>query len=185
MSLLSAPTSEIDYPGSGFSLRQWEENDASTLVKISHDKDIRQFTSVPVFEADKQAKQWIAERIHETTIGLSLYLGIVPDDQTMPVGSVNVLKVDELNQKAELGYWLQKSARGKGWASEALRELATWCVRSAGLIRVELFISCDNNASQRVAERAGFTFEGLLRSYRLYESRRLDLMVFSLIDSDV
>jgi RimJ/RimL family protein N-acetyltransferase len=43
----------------------------------------------------------------------------------------------------------------------------------------------ENDASQRVAERAGFTREGVLRSYREQKGRRYDHAVFSLLRSEL
>ena len=46
----------------------------------------------------------------------------------------------------------------------ALQALSRWAIEELGLGRVELVTDPDNIASQRVAEKAGFTREGVLRS---------------------
>ncbi|MFF3177769.1 GNAT family N-acetyltransferase [Streptomyces sp. NPDC057900] len=73
---------------------------------------------------------------------------------------------------AEIGFDLTEQARGQGYATEALGELAAWTLRQSGLSTVVATTTEDNVTSQRVMERAGFELqperdqEGLL-VYRL------------------
>ena len=68
--------------------------------------------------------------------------------------------------RVEFGYWLAPEARGRGIATRALRLIAGWSL-AGGYIRLELFTHPDNIPSGRVAERAGFTREGLRRAWDL------------------
>jgi RimJ/RimL family protein N-acetyltransferase len=58
-------------------------------------------------------------------------------------------------------------------------------VRDLGLQRLELMTDVDNVVSQGVAQRAGFTREGLLRSYETHGCGRIDVVMFSLVPSDL
>jgi RimJ/RimL family protein N-acetyltransferase len=62
----------------------------------------------------------------------------------------------------EIGYWTAPWARGRGHAAEAARALADWAL-AHGAFRVHLYTDVANTASQRVAERAGFVREGVVR----------------------
>jgi RimJ/RimL family protein N-acetyltransferase len=66
-----------------------------------------------------------------------------------------------------------------------VRLLAPWALRELRLARVALHTTPDNKASQRVAERAGFTREGVLRSFEEHDGRRVDVVVFSLLPADL
>ena len=74
---------------------------------------------------------------------------------------------------------------GAGSGSRATRLLAEWALTALGLERVELLANPDNEASQRLAERAGFTREGMLRRYRRRHGVREDLVMFSLLAEDL
>jgi [ribosomal protein S5]-alanine N-acetyltransferase len=67
----------------------------------------------------------------------------------------------------------------------ATRLLARWALTDLGLERLELLANPENEASQRLAERAGFTRESLLRRYRRRRGRREDLVMFSLLAEDL
>ena len=58
----------------------------------------------------------------------------------------------------------RRDARGFGLAAEAVDALAIALLLEHGFQRVELRVAPGNTASRRVAEKAGFTYEGLLRN---------------------
>jgi RimJ/RimL family protein N-acetyltransferase len=84
---------------------------------------------------------------------------------------------------AEVGYWLCREARGRGAATTAVRLVAGWAFRELGVGRLNLQTAPENLASQRVAERAGFTREGVLRAWLPTADGRRDSVMFSLLPS--
>jgi ribosomal-protein-serine acetyltransferase len=61
-----------------------------------------------------------------------------------------------------LGYWVRTSCRGQGIAGRAAKLVARFAFEQLGLIRVEIVIATGNRASQRVAEKIGAHYEGIL-----------------------
>jgi [ribosomal protein S5]-alanine N-acetyltransferase len=86
---------------------------------------------------------------------------------------------------AEIHYWTAAWARGQGFAVEAARAVAGWALSQLGFARITLQSDVRNGASRRVAESAGFVFEGVLRNASWTRSGRSDLAVFSLIPGDL
>jgi [ribosomal protein S5]-alanine N-acetyltransferase len=85
----------------------------------------------------------------------------------------------------EVGYWVKREARGRGLATRALRLLARWALEDQRLARVQLAAEPGNLASLRVAEKAGFTREGLLRRYLNIGGERRDGFMFSLLPEEL
>jgi RimJ/RimL family protein N-acetyltransferase len=79
---------------------------------------------------------------------------------------------------------VKADARGRGVASRAVALLARFAFDQLGAARVQLLTESDNVASQRVAEKAGFTREGTLRSFLDFKGRRRDAVMFSLLPGD-
>ena len=81
---------------------------------------------------------------------------------------------------AEVGYWLRADARGNGYTTRAV-ELVTGYAFANGAERVQLRADPENVASCRVAEKAGFTREGVLRSahWNPRLRRRQDWVMYS------
>ena len=80
------------------------------------------------------------------------------------VGSVGLHRTDWTVPKTEVGYWLRSSETGKGFASEGVVALTTWALDALGAMRVELVTDEQNLGSRAVAERCGFTLEGIMRN---------------------
>jgi RimJ/RimL family protein N-acetyltransferase len=84
------------------------------------------------------------------------------------------------------GYWIARESRGRGVATEALTALCRWAVETLGVKRLELLTDLDNQGSQRVAEKAGFQREGILRSsLENRDGTRRDSVIFSLLPAEL
>lgn len=85
----------------------------------------------------------------------------------------------------EIGYWVRASEQGNGYVTEAARLLTEFAARRLNANRVYLTCNAKNTRSAAVAERLGFTREGLLRSDRLTPDGRLrDTLVYGLVPGD-
>lgn len=91
--------------------------------------------------------------------------------------------IDRTDLEAELGYAVSPRARGHGVATAALDALTTWAF-AGGLLRVQLLIAVSNTASSRVAEKCGYTLEGVLRSMHQKNGRREDMQSWSRLADD-
>ena len=79
---------------------------------------------------------------------------------------------------AAIGYWLLPAARGRGLATRAVRLLCEWLVAERGVTTLRLFTDPMNEASQRVAERSGFTRIGLEKGREELDGRSIDRVRF-------
>jgi RimJ/RimL family protein N-acetyltransferase len=117
--------------------------------------------------------------------GRQLELAVTePGDEEAVLGCVSLFDVDAANASAATGYWLAPHGRGRGAATHAVRLLTGWALATLGLARIQLTCAPDNLASQRVAERCGFTREGLLRSHMAFKGGRRDTLVYGLVAED-
>ena len=94
------------------------------------------------------------------------------------VGACGVRHLDAGLLGPDIGYWTAPWGRRRGYAAEAARALADWAF-GHGVARVHLFTDVQNAASQAVAERAGFSREGVVRSCLSYrDGSRADAVLF-------
>jgi RimJ/RimL family protein N-acetyltransferase len=93
---------------------------------------------------------------------------------------------NESRDVAEIGYWLRADARGRGFTTAAVRLIAAWAL-AAGASRLQLRAAVGNDASRRVAEKAGFRLEGVLRSsyWNPRLGRRVDWAMYSLLPGEL
>ncbi|HET6499864.1 MAG TPA: GNAT family protein [Amycolatopsis sp.] len=96
------------------------------------------------------------------------------------VGAVNLM-IDSTARSAEVGYWLDSGFEGRGLATRAVTAVLDQAFGPLGLHRVELRTNPGNQRSRSVAERLGFTQEGLLREAAPFPGERRDEVVFGLL----
>jgi RimJ/RimL family protein N-acetyltransferase len=100
-------------------------------------------------------------------------------------GAVDFKSTDWNNGETEIGYWTHPAFRGRGIMVEAVTAMAHYALTEADLERVVVRVAPGNTASARVAEKAGFTREGVARNAGYIHDGRVDLVIFSLIRSDL
>jgi [ribosomal protein S5]-alanine N-acetyltransferase len=101
------------------------------------------------------------------------------------VGCLWTQRTDWVARSTEVVCAVAADARGFGVAGEAVDGLAFALMCEHDLERVELRVAAGNVAARRVAEKAGFTYEGRLRNAGCVHSGRVDVEVWSLVSADL
>jgi RimJ/RimL family protein N-acetyltransferase len=90
-------------------------------------------------------------------------------------------RIDHSAHEGILGYDLDPTQWGHGYATEAAHALLRFGFETLGLHRVWTYHVADNRRSERVMERLGFTQEGLLRENERMQGRWWDTCVHGLL----
>lgn len=165
-------------------LRPWHRRDVPAVTAACQDPEIPRWTVVPHDYTTRHARDFIGSTAADRAAGRELGLAVVDTGDRL-LGAVGLGSFDWVDLKAEIGYWIAAEARGRGVGTRATRLLSRWALTSLGLERLELLAHPENEASQRLAERAGFTREGTLRRYRRRHGVREDLVMFSLLADEL
>lgn len=111
---------------------------------------------------------------------LPLAITVKAETGRLLAGWVNLL-IDVQARSAEVGYWLDAGFEGRGLVTRAVTAVLDHAFGPLGLHRVELQTTADNARSQRVAQRLGFTQEGVLREAAAFPTERRDVVVHGLL----
>ncbi|HUG53180.1 MAG TPA: GNAT family protein [Vicinamibacteria bacterium] len=125
------------------------------------------------------AREWTASRPAMAAQGREYDFAIV-DVEGRFLGGCGLNQINHAHGFANLGYWVRTGAAGRGIATAAARRLADWAFRNTGLVRLEIVCAAGNERSQRVAERAGATREGLLHDRLLIHGRPHDAVMYGI-----
>jgi ribosomal-protein-serine acetyltransferase len=82
---------------------------------------------------------------------------------------------------ADIGYWLSRDATGRGLMTRAVRAMTTLAFEECGLKRLTIRAEPENEASWRVAERAGYQYEGLLRGVATFDGRVVNHKLYAML----
>jgi RimJ/RimL family protein N-acetyltransferase len=171
-------------PAGALTLRPWAPADAPVLVRAYADPAIRFWNLAALAGPDEAvaaidgwAADWREERrgvwaVADTASGAVL-------------GRVVLRGVSLAYGLAECTYWTLPEARRRGVAATAARAVSRWALTVVGLHRVELQHSVRNEASCRVARRAGFAAEGIRREALLHADGWHDMHLHAVLVGDL
>jgi RimJ/RimL family protein N-acetyltransferase len=182
-------TTPIELPrqplrGEGVALRTWREDDVAAIAAMSRDPETVRYTSVPEGFDEDDARIWLALQPGRLRAGDGVTFAVTEPPDDRPLGSIGV-RVLHGRGIAEVGYHIAADARGRGLGTAALRLVSRWALETLPLARLQLTTHEENQASQRVAEKAGYTREALLRAWADQRGARVDLVMWSLLPADL
>lgn len=142
-------------------LRPYTEADIAELVPLIGTREVAATTlriPHPYTEQDARAFIAIAQEPGK------LWLAITLRSDGRQIGGVG-LRIDQQHQHAELGYWLAVPYWGKGYATEAGREMVRHGFEDLGLHRIFASHFKHNPASGRILLKLGMCHEGCQRHH--------------------
>ncbi|MCW2859156.1 MAG: GCN5-related N-acetyltransferase [Actinoallomurus sp.] len=146
------------------------------------DHEVQRWMCWSVNYSPDKSLQWCTEEAFRDPSREANFV-IVPHATGRLAGVIGISRADWETGVAETGYWLGPADRRHGYVAEAVRAVARYAF-GLGLHRLEVLAAVGNIASQRVAERAGFTREGVLRKARPVPGGRSDMVLFSLLKEE-
>jgi [ribosomal protein S5]-alanine N-acetyltransferase len=159
-------------------LRGWQRRDLACVQAASEEGHIPEGTTVPVDFTEQAGLAYIERQQRRPQEGAGWALAIADSATGEAVGYAGLM-VRPQPGVVGLGYWLIPAARGKGYATRAVRLLSAWALGAGGCARVEAWVEPMNLSSTRVLERCGYQYEGRLRSFLSFGTRRADALVYS------
>lgn len=164
-------------------LQLMTEAHLADFEQLLDDPEVLKYTRLPDPPVPGFATEWYARYQAARKDGTrEVFVALAPDGAFLGVALAP--HIDAEAREMELGYLVAPAARGRGVGTEMLRQLTTWALTEGQAMRVALIIDVTNVASQLVAARAGYTFEGVLRSAYFKQGARSDVQIWSRLPTD-
>jgi len=164
-------------------LRPLEARDAADLRRLIDDPIIARNTlRIPHPYPEGAAEEWIAKNSEELKEMGEVALAIVIRDTGEFIGIMGLMP--KPFDAGEIGYWLGRPYWGRGFAAEAAREVIRYGFEERALNRIEATVFSFNDASARVLEKSGMTFEGVLRQAVRKGDDYIDVRMYSIVKSE-
>jgi ribosomal-protein-alanine N-acetyltransferase len=114
---------------------------------------------------------------------LGVYAIVLKNENKM-IGTIELFNYVR-DFKAEMGYALNPSYWGNGFVPEAAEAILAWGFDDLNLKRIEINLFTDNHQSERVCQKLGMTYEGLIRNgYLRYDGLIFDEKKYSITDKE-
>ena len=161
-------------------VRPWRGTDLATVVEASRDPYIPKVTTVPAPFTKGAGERWLDRQDVRSRSGLGISLAIAENESGRDEVVGAVVLMHRGHGVYGLGYWLLPAARRRGLASRAVALVVEWTLAHTGVAELEALVEPWNEASIRVAERAGFTRDRLLRAEISVAGREADVVRYVL-----
>ena len=165
-------------------LRELTLLDADTMFHYFKKESVIRYFGMDSFQDIEQTKNTIQYFRKKYEEGSVYRWGIVLKGTNQLIGTCGFHLMNQNHQRAEIGYELDDTYWGKGYASEALQAILTYGFETLQLIRIAAVVYTENEASHNVLKRARFTEEGLLRKYMIQNGVAYDTVIYSLLEEE-
>jgi RimJ/RimL family protein N-acetyltransferase len=158
--------------------------DIAPLHANLDDAAVRAYMSIPLDQDIQGTARYVTTRAKAMDDGIDASFAIADAMTGELLGTIGVERSADDPAIASVGYWLFASARGRGVATRAVRIIAAWAFAAMKIARLQITVHEPNLASQRVAEKAGFYREGVMRALAEQHGHRVDLVMFARLPGD-
>lgn len=100
------------------------------------------------------------------------------------IGTIDFVSWQPKHNSAEIGYVISPDYWGKGIATEAAKKVIEFGFEQMDLVRIQARCFIKNIGSSRVMEKAGMSYEGILRKVAFVKGEHHDLKVYSILKDE-
>ena len=168
-----------------FKIRRWKLSDARDLATALSNKKIQDNLrdGLPYPYTEQDGKEFISAMLaanENDTFAFAITVN------GKVIGSIGAFRQGNIHrQTAELGYYIAEEYWGKGIMTEAVKQLCDYVFSNTDIIRIYAEPFAYNIGSCRVREKAGFQYEGTLRSNALKNGNVIDMKMYSKLKTDL
>jgi [ribosomal protein S5]-alanine N-acetyltransferase len=164
-------------------LRPFTKSDAPNVQNLANNKEVAEIIGLPQPYLVEHALDWIEIQPAQFENGTEFPLAVTLKETDELVGTIT-LRVDAVNKKGELGYWMGRPFWGMGFATEAVKRMTLFGMDELGLNRIWASAISRNKGSISVLRKAGLQKEGLLRDDRLVSGTFEDIEIFGVVKNE-
>ncbi|MDB5262880.1 MAG: family acetyltransferase [Adhaeribacter sp.] len=170
-------------------LRPYREPDALIFHNLIQENKTRLAPAFPsrvlVTKRYEEALRLIKRFRVDWQLGQVYAFGIWHQNPDKYIGDISLKNFDHSIPKAEIGYYLDGSAEGYGYGTEALQALIRFAFKQLSVNKLYLRCALQNQRSAELAERCGFRREGLIRQdFRDNTRQLIDVYYYGLTRSE-
>jgi ribosomal-protein-alanine N-acetyltransferase len=164
-------------------LRQFLPTDAPRIQELAGAEEVAAGTFLPHPYEEGMAEAWITNQHQSFEAGAAVHFAITLARDQAVIGSIG-LEISQAHGHARLGYWLGLPYWNRGYGTEAVKAVLAYGFAQLNLHRIYSPHFLGNNASGRVLQKAGMTYEGRMREHYLRFGRFVDLELYGMLRQD-
>ena len=165
-------------------LRPMRVTDTADMFAYAHDPAVTQYLLWRPHPDPAYTRSYLEYIAGRYRIGTCYDWAVVCREDGHMIGTCGFAGIDCAHNVGEIGYVINPAYRGRGYAAEAVTRVLKFGFDVLGLHRVEARYILGNDASRRVMEKTGMTFEGVRRESMLIKGSYRDIGVCAVLAQD-
>jgi [ribosomal protein S5]-alanine N-acetyltransferase len=166
-------------------LRKITPDDLEDMYSYCSNDDVAKYVTWSTHRSFADTKGFVDFVLNQYENGLIAPWGMEYKETGRLVGTIDFVSWQPHHRTAEIGYVISPEYWGKGLTPEASRELIRFGFEKMDLVRIQARCFVENIASQRVMEKVGMSFEGIIRNGMLVKGQHWDIKLYSIIKEEL
>lgn len=165
-------------------LRPLVAHDAEALFSVMSDPEAMRFWDWPPFRELQTVREVVAGQIAGMESGHARFWAVCLRGTGKAIGTCDLSDIDRHHKRAEAGFIFHRSYWGNGYAREAMAAVIAYAFGELDLERLGARLHAGNEASRRLLERLGFSYEGRLARHVVRDGTRRDCLLYALLRTE-
>jgi [ribosomal protein S5]-alanine N-acetyltransferase len=165
-------------------LRKITLDDLEDMFEYGSDEEVSRYVTWDTHKTTNDTKDFIEFVLSKYEKGKVAPWGIELKETGKLIGTVDFVSWSPDHNNAEIGYVLSRAYWGMGITTEAAYELIRFGFEHMELVRIQARCFLKNIGSERVMEKLGMTFEGIVRKGMFAKGKHQDLKLYSILKEE-
>ena len=144
-------------------MRKMLPSDADDMYNYAKLEEVTRYLLWSPHTSPSETRMYLYSLKREYAKGRHFEWALIDKQSSNMIGTCGFTRIDTVNQLGEIGYVLNPAFHGRGYATEAAREILRFGFEELGLHRIEARFMVGNTASEEVMKKLGMSFEGFER----------------------
>ncbi|MEB2298311.1 GNAT family N-acetyltransferase [Lysinibacillus xylanilyticus] len=163
-------------------LRPISLNDLEAMFNYTSSENVARYVTWDPHKSLDETKVFVELVLNGYKQGNHLLWGIEYEQKL--IGTIDFVSVNDQHKCAEIGYVLSEEYWNQGITTEAVKKLIDYGFNELKMVRIQARCFKDNIGSQKVMEKSGMLFEGILRKSMFVKGCHRDVKMYAITDGD-
>ncbi len=165
-------------------LRTLTLEDTQAIFAMTSDIDVVCLTAIPLHHSYQEARECVMVHLELYAQEKILPWVVVEKSSNTIIGLCTFFDLSASQRRGEISYLFAKCAWNKGYATEVAKTLVTFGFEALQLARIQATCHPNNYQSDKVLQKIGMQYEGLLRNYKITQGKPSDRKMYAITQED-
>ncbi len=162
-------------------LRKLTKDDAQDVFEYGSDPKVTKYVTWNTHQSLKDTREFMEFSLGKYENKELAPWGMEWKENGKLIGTIDFVSWDIRNRVGEIGYVLSRDYWGKGITTEAAKKVIEFGFEEMDLVRIQARCSTENAGSERVMQKAGMSYEGIIRKGLFAKGKHHDLKLYSIL----